>query len=92
MVSAVVDVAARRTREAARASADAEVLSTLAGHVLRGEAALPSLLARLRETFGLDSVTLLERVGRARAPTTGRSREAWRIVATAGGSPCTCPG
>ncbi|WP_345006281.1 sensor histidine kinase, partial [Streptosporangium album] len=47
MVSVVVDVAARRTREAARAGADAEVLSTLAGHVLRGEAALPSLLARL---------------------------------------------
>ncbi|WP_345003529.1 sensor histidine kinase, partial [Streptosporangium album] len=46
-VSAIVDVAARRTREAARAGADAEVLSTLAGHVLRGEAALPSLLARL---------------------------------------------
>ncbi|MFD0890966.1 DUF4118 domain-containing protein, partial [Streptosporangium algeriense] len=63
MVSAVVDLAARRTREAARASADAEVLSTLAGHVLRGEAALASLLARLRETFGLTSVTLLERTG-----------------------------
>ncbi|MGW3369974.1 DUF4118 domain-containing protein, partial [Streptosporangium canum] len=39
MVSAVVDLAARRTREAARAGADAEVLSTLAGHVLRGESA-----------------------------------------------------
>ena len=61
-VSAIVDVAARRTREAARASADAEVLSTLAGHVLRGEAALPSLLERLRETFALTSVTLLERI------------------------------
>ncbi|MFD8565270.1 DUF4118 domain-containing protein, partial [Streptosporangium canum] len=45
-VSGIVDVAARRTREAARAGADAEVLSTLAGHVLRGESALPSLLAR----------------------------------------------
>ncbi|MFI0425310.1 DUF4118 domain-containing protein, partial [Spongiactinospora sp. 9N601] len=30
-VSAIVDLAARRTREAARAGADAEVLSTLAG-------------------------------------------------------------
>ncbi|MFI6888195.1 sensor histidine kinase, partial [Streptosporangium canum] len=38
-VSGIVDVAARRTREAARAGADAEVLSTLAGHVLRGESA-----------------------------------------------------
>ncbi|WP_084965087.1 sensor histidine kinase [Thermoactinospora rubra] len=90
VVSAIVDLAARRTREAARASADAEILSTLAGHVLRGEAALPSLLARLRETFGPDSVTLLERVNE---PTPDDQSEpgAWRIVATAGGPPCTCP-
>ncbi|MEV0623863.1 DUF4118 domain-containing protein [Nonomuraea sp. NPDC050404] len=61
MVSTVVDLAARRSREAARSRADAEVLATLAGHVLRGESALPSLLARMRETFGLTAVTLLER-------------------------------
>jgi two-component system, OmpR family, sensor histidine kinase KdpD len=91
MVSAVVDLAARRTREAARASADAEVLSTLAGHVLRGESALPSLLARLRETFGLDAVTLLERAGE-HGPDDRSEPQAWRIVATAGGPPCTCPG
>ncbi|WP_329082767.1 MULTISPECIES: DUF4118 domain-containing protein [unclassified Streptosporangium] len=91
MVSAVVDVAARRTREAARARADAEVLSTLAGHVLRGEHALASLLARLRETFGLASVTLLERTDDP-APDDQSDPEAWRIVATAGDAPCTCPG
>ncbi|ACZ86723.1 DUF4118 domain-containing protein [Streptosporangium roseum] len=91
MVSAVVDLAARRTREAARASADAEVLSTLAGHVLRGESALPSLLARLRETFALTSVTLLERVGEP-APDDQSEPGAWRIVATSGGPPCGCPG
>ncbi|MFF3442069.1 DUF4118 domain-containing protein [Streptosporangium sp. NPDC002721] len=91
MVSAVVDVAARRTREAARARADAEVLSTLAGHVLRGEHALASLLARLRETFGLASVTLLERTGE-QGPDDQSDPEAWRIVATAGETPCTCPG
>ncbi|GAA4194987.1 sensor histidine kinase KdpD [Streptosporangium oxazolinicum] len=91
MVSAVVDVAARRTREAARARADAEVLSTLAGHVLRGEHALASLLARLRETFGLASVTLLERAGDP-GPDDQSDPEAWRIVATAGDAPCTCPG
>ncbi|MBB4938844.1 two-component system sensor histidine kinase KdpD [Streptosporangium album] len=90
-VSAIVDVAARRTREAARAGADAEVLSTLAGHVLRGEAALPSLLARLRETFALASVTLLERLG-APGPDDQCDPESWRIVATAGAAPCTCPG
>ncbi|MFF5249536.1 DUF4118 domain-containing protein [Streptosporangium sp. NPDC000095] len=91
MVSAVVDVAARRTREAARARAEAEVLSTLAGHVLRGEHALASLLARLRETFALASVTMLERVGE-QGPDDQSDPEAWRIVATAGDAPCTCPG
>src|SRR5262249_30008772 len=91
MVSAVVDLAARRTREAARASADAEVLSTLAGHVLRGEAALASLLARLRETVGLASVTLLERPGDP-APDDRSEPGAWRIAATSGGPPCATPG
>ncbi|WP_188196052.1 sensor histidine kinase [Nonomuraea sp. SYSU D8015] len=90
-VSTIVDLGARRTREAARARADAEVLSTLAGHVLRGEAtALPSLLGRLRETFSLDSVTLLERLGE---PTPDDTSEpaAWRIIATSGSAPCTAP-
>ncbi|NUT42834.1 MAG: DUF4118 domain-containing protein, partial [Thermoactinospora sp.] len=80
MVSTVVDLAARRSREAARSRADAEVLSTLAGHVLRGESALASLLGRLRETFGLTSVTLLER---------DDGPADWRIVATSGGPPVT---
>src|SRR5438874_2275664 len=57
----VVGLAARRTRDAARAGADAEVLFNLAGNVLRGEHALADLLDRLRETFGQESVTLLER-------------------------------
>ncbi|MGP4102987.1 DUF4118 domain-containing protein, partial [Nonomuraea sp. KM90] len=90
-VSAIVDLAARRTREAARARADAEALSTLAGHVLRGEAALSSLLGRLRETFSLDSVTLLERTGEP-TPDDRSQPEAWRIVATTGTTPCTSPG
>ncbi|MBT2232413.1 DUF4118 domain-containing protein [Nonomuraea sp. NEAU-A123] len=89
-VSTIVDIAARRTREAARARADAEVLSTLAGHVLRGEAAVPSLLARLRETFGLSSVTLLERVGPPTPDDQSQPKD-WRIVATSGGTPCTSP-
>ncbi len=44
LVSLVVDLAARRTREAAMAGADAEVLSTLAGPrpARRGGAALPA--------------------------------------------------
>jgi len=92
-VSAVVDLAARRTREAARASADAQTLATVAGSVLRGARPLPALLERLRETFGLDSVTLLER--RPDAPQTpGQQRDpaVWRVAATVGGQPCLAPG
>jgi two-component system sensor histidine kinase KdpD len=62
-VASVVDVAARRTRQAARSSAEAETLSLLATSVLRGENALPALLQRVREMFGVPSVTLLERIG-----------------------------
>ncbi|MEU6787698.1 ATP-binding protein [Nonomuraea angiospora] len=92
-VSSIVDLAARRTRQAARASADAELLSTLAGHVLRGEAAVPSLMERMRETFGFASVTLLERRPEAgRTPDHRSDPDAWRIVATSGGAPPTCPG
>ncbi|SPL92532.1 Osmosensitive K+ channel histidine kinase KdpD [[Actinomadura] parvosata subsp. kistnae] len=105
MVSTVVDLAARRSREAARSRADAEVLSTLAGHVLRGESALPSLLARMRETFGLSAVTLLERgpepergseLERDPEPQRGLDEAGssgdWRVVATSGGMPATSPG
>ncbi|WP_067499352.1 sensor histidine kinase KdpD [Actinoplanes sp. TFC3] len=60
-VSWVVDTAARRTRQAAQAGADAQTLATVAGSVLRGERPLMALLQRLRETFALDSVTMLER-------------------------------
>jgi two-component system, OmpR family, sensor histidine kinase KdpD len=61
LVSWVVDIAARRTRQAARASAESELLTTTAGSVLRGERAVTAVLDRVREAFGMDSVTLLER-------------------------------
>src|SRR5215468_2495092 len=60
LVSSVVDIAARRTRQAARASAESELLTTTAGSVLRGQQGLSALLDRVREAFGMDSVTLLE--------------------------------
>jgi two-component system sensor histidine kinase KdpD len=60
-VSWVVDTAARKTRQAAEAGADAQTLATVAGSVLRGERPLPALLERLRETFTLESVTLLDK-------------------------------
>jgi two-component system sensor histidine kinase KdpD len=73
-VSWVVDTAARKTRQAAQASADAQTLATVAGSVLRGERPLIALLERLRETFTLKSVTLLDRGA---------------VVATVGDEPCT---
>ncbi|MET8409828.1 sensor histidine kinase KdpD [Streptomyces sp. NPDC005195] len=62
-VASVVDLAARRTHLAARLRAESEILSFLAGSVLRGETSLEALLERVRETFGMESVALLERAG-----------------------------
>ncbi|MFD0272397.1 ATP-binding protein [Kitasatospora sp. NPDC127111] len=62
-VSTVVDHAGRLTTRAARATAEAETLSTLAGSVLRGADALPALLEKSRTAFGMDSVALLDRTG-----------------------------
>jgi two-component system sensor histidine kinase KdpD len=58
LVSLVVDQAARRARVAARASAEAEILVTIAGGVLNGGDALQTLVSRLRESFGMTSVLL----------------------------------
>ncbi|MFI7293656.1 ATP-binding protein [Streptomyces sp. NPDC050121] len=60
-VASVVDLAARRTQQAARLRAESEILSFLAGNVLRGETTLEALLERVRETFGMESAALLER-------------------------------
>ena len=60
LVSLVVDQAARRARIAARASAEAEVLVAVAGSVLQGADALHALVSRLRESFGMSSVQLLQ--------------------------------
>jgi len=60
-VSSVVDTAAKRTKQAARAGAESELLATTAGSVLRGQRALTAVLDRVREAFAMDSVTLLER-------------------------------
>jgi two-component system sensor histidine kinase KdpD len=73
LVSSTVDLAARRTRQAARAAAESRVLANLAGSVLGGEEALTQMLERVRETFGLTSVTLLE-----------RGELGWEPVASAG--------
>ncbi|MFJ3788136.1 ATP-binding protein [Kitasatospora sp. NPDC090091] len=64
-VASVVDLAARRTHEAARSQTEAQTLSALAGTVLRGaqsgDGVLTALLEQVRETFQQDSAALLER-------------------------------
>jgi two-component system sensor histidine kinase KdpD len=92
-VSATVDRAARRSREAASARAEAETLSTLAGSVLRGARPLPALLDHLRETLGFTGVTLLERRSDAPpSPDLQHDPAAWTIVAGVGDQPCLTPG
>ena len=91
-VSAVVDTAATRTREAAGASADAQTLATVAGSVLRGARPLEALLRQLREMFGLESVTLLERApGAVDVPDRRRDPTAWRVAANDGDGPSRTP-
>ena len=83
VVSSIVDDAARRTTQAARATAESELLVTTAGSVLRGQQALAAVLDRVRESFGMDSVTLLERVrGPDDAPR--RPTAEWAAVASSG--------
>ncbi|MFE2998190.1 ATP-binding protein [Nocardia sp. NPDC059246] len=57
-VAALVDVAAKRTLEARKASRQAELLTLFAGSVLHG-ADLQDLLERARETYGQDAVSLV---------------------------------
>jgi len=84
-VSAVVDLAARRARDAARAGADAEILASLADAVLRGERAVSDLLTRLRDIYGLTSVTLLERNPDAPSESSWRTDPTgWRVAASVG--------
>lgn len=60
LVSYIVDQAARRERIAQRATAEAELLGSVAGHVLRGESAVPALVSRAREAFGMTGVRLVD--------------------------------
>ena len=75
-VAALVDGAAKRTREARRASQEAELLALFAGSVLRG-ADPDTLLERVRETYSQRAVSLLrERDGES------------ELVACVGDDPC----
>lgn len=63
LVSWIVDQAARRARVAQRAAAESELLATVAGSVLRGESAVPALVSRAREAFGMTGVRLVSPEG-----------------------------
>jgi two-component system sensor histidine kinase KdpD len=60
LVSLVVDQAARRSRAAKRAAAEADLLATVAGGVIRGENAVQALVTRTREAFGLAGVRVFD--------------------------------
>lgn len=57
-VAAAADRSLRLSRRAARATAEAETMSSLAGSIVRGDQTIPALLERTRETFGMDTVEL----------------------------------
>lgn len=59
-VAAVVDRSLRLSRRAARATAEAETMSSLAGSIVRGGQTIPALLERTRETFGMESAELVD--------------------------------
>ncbi|ODU07148.1 MAG: histidine kinase [Pseudonocardia sp. SCN 72-86] len=80
LVALVVDRAARRGEQAARARTEAALLASFARTVLAGADPVPRLLTQVRETFGLRSVALLERDGGD-----------WRRVAVSGPPECGRP-
>ncbi|MGH3521292.1 MAG: ATP-binding protein [Mycobacterium sp.] len=80
-VAVLVDGAAKRTREAGRASQEAELLTLFAGSVLRG-ADLETLLERVRETYSQRAVSMLREQ-------TNDGQVRVGIVASVGNDPCT---
>ncbi|WP_363267207.1 DUF4118 domain-containing protein [Cellulomonas sp.] len=79
-VASVVDLAARRTGEAFRARAEASALASVSRAVLSGDDSAEALVGRLRETFTLRAVSLLERSGAS-----------WTVLASSGPEPALRP-
>ncbi|WP_370943484.1 DUF4118 domain-containing protein [Amycolatopsis sp. cg5] len=80
LVATVVDIAARRAAQAARARTEAALLASYARTVLTHEHPVRRLLEKLRENFGLVSVALLE-----------KSDGGWSLVEQAGDDVCRDP-
>jgi two-component system sensor histidine kinase KdpD len=79
-VSSVVDRASRRGQEAARARAEAATLASLSRSVLTGQDTAQAIVDRLRESFGLRAVSLLE-----------QRLEGYVVLASAGTDPARSP-
>ncbi|MDT7751140.1 MAG: two-component system, OmpR family, sensor histidine kinase KdpD [Pseudonocardiales bacterium] len=82
-VALVVDRAARRAEQAARARTEAALLASFARTVLTRVDPLPRLLEKVSEAFGLRSVAVLERAT--------EERSGWRYVACVGAPDCLRP-
>ena len=72
-VSGFVTVGARRTAEAAHAKAEARTMARLSGSVIGAADPLGVLMARLRDTFGIEAAAVLRREG-----------DGWRVETSAG--------
>jgi two-component system sensor histidine kinase KdpD len=82
-VALVVDRAARRAEQAARARTEAALLASFARTVLTRVDPLPRLLEKVSEAFGLQSVAILERAPEEKA--------GWRYVCCVGAPDCLRP-
>jgi two-component system sensor histidine kinase KdpD len=81
-VASVVDLAARQSRRAARANAEAATLNALSVAVLRGDGALDALLDQLRTAFAVTSASLLQRPESDADPASPDAE--WRLIAASG--------
>jgi len=88
VVSKIVDDAAKRSKQAARASAESDLLVTTAGSILGGQQPLQAVVDRVREAFRMDAVTLLER---PRESDGSHVPGGWQAVATSGSGQLTAP-
>ncbi|MFD9893150.1 DUF4118 domain-containing protein [Amycolatopsis sp. NPDC059027] len=80
LVAIVVDSAARRATQAAQARTEASLLASYARTVMTHANPIERLLEKVKENFGLTSVTLLE-----------KQKGEWTKVACSGGDPCKDP-
>ncbi|WP_231584669.1 sensor histidine kinase [Mycobacterium haemophilum] len=83
-VAVLVNDAAKRTREARRASQEAELLTLFAGSVLRG-ADIETLLERVRETYSQHAVSMLREPAE---DDRGGGKHRGYVIASVGKDPC----